>query len=336
MAVENKLTRIPIRTAILAWLRRAFGAQLILDRLDRIEQQMRFLGLPSTPLLDSAQNLFPDTSAHNPDALAAGARLAISLADQATYFRCELNGEPAWLPADTLRTMFHCLTVNEHCIVLWVETAHVRWMMKRLASEEGRRCFIDIGAATGAASIPIALKFKSNVSIIAFEPAANAMQLLRATLEQNDIDTVTLVNAAVADAIGKVPFIEYGHDPSGLCPYLPETSTIAYQGVKTINSTQTTVDCLTLDSYFSTDTSFHPSDFSVFVIKIDVEGFEDRVLKGAVEFIKEFRPFLSIDIHNRIDGQGTTEPICRDTLSRFGYQFQKIDHVLLASPELTA
>ena len=67
------------------------------------------------------------------------------------------------------------------------------------------------------------------------------------------------------------------------------------------------------------------------VVKIDVEGFEDKVLKGALETLKRFKPFLSIDIHNHPGREDMTDGACMAILSPLGYWFERRGHVLLAS-----
>jgi FkbM family methyltransferase len=308
-----------MRAKIIGWFRRALGTKQILDRLDRIQ---------TVSLAEES------SSSSQVDSIAQGVRLAISNSDSVSYFKCELNGVPAWLPTDTLRTMINCVSVTDKNIDVQVETAHIKWMSDRLSKQNGKGLFVDVGSATGAASIPIALNL-SNVRIVAFEPATNAMRLLRATIEKNNIHSVTLVNAAVSDVIGDVSFVEFERDPSGNCPWLPEASSIAHQELlQTGHSiSATTVRSVTLDNYFSTDFPIDASEYKVVVVKIDVEGFEEQVLKGASDFIVKIQPYFSIDIHKKIDGDGTTEQICREILSRFGYTFKNMGHVLLASPQ---
>jgi FkbM family methyltransferase len=307
-----------MRAKIIGWFRRALGTKQILDRLDRIQ---------SVSLAEESSS-----SSQDIDAVAQGVRLAISNSDPVSYFKCELNGVPAWF--DTLRTMINCVSVIDGNIDLQVETAHIKWMSDRLSQQNGKGLFVDVGSATGAASIPIALNL-SNARIVAFEPATNAMRLLRAAIEKNNIHSITLVNAAVSDVVGDVSFVEFERDISGNCPWLPEASSIAHQELlQTGHSiSATTVRSVTLDSYFSTDCPIDALEYEVVVVKIDVEGFEEQVLKGTSDFIAKIQPYFSIDIHKQIDGNGTTEQVCRDILSRFGYTFKKMGHVLLASPQ---
>ena len=67
------------------------------------------------------------------------------------------------------------------------------------------------------------------------------------------------------------------------------------------------------------------------VVKIDVEGFEDKVLKGAPKTLERFKPFLSIDIHNHPGRLDMTDEACMAILSPLGYQFERMGHVLLAT-----
>jgi hypothetical protein len=55
---------------------------------------------------------------------------------------------------------------------------------------------------------------------------------------------------------------------------------------------QLTVQCITLDEMVKN--GIPEPDF----IKIDVEGSEEFVLKGAVELLKSKRPYLMIEIHS--------------------------------------
>jgi len=69
------------------------------------------------------------------------------------------------------------------------------------------------------------------------------------------------------------------------------------------------------------------------VVKIDVEGFEGRVIDGGPEFLRRYRPYLSIDIHfDPCQPRMTTEAEVRAKLSRLGYRFENSNHVLLCTP----
>jgi FkbM family methyltransferase len=242
------------------------------------------------------------------------------------WLRLELNGAELWLPRDTLLTMFHCLHTGGGKLYLVVEERHLNWMMKRL---ESGGTFLDVGAATGATTLPIVLRFGDAVQIVSYEPAEAARNLLLATLERNQIVGVEIRTSAVADAPGIAEFREFLPDVNCAIPWLPETSTLIGNFISDRPHNSVTVPVVTLD-----EDAYHMCERKPVVIKIDVEGFETRVLRGARKLISAFRPWLSIDIHTEPfgDGSETTERSVRDLLSQYHYDFDKVGHVLLCSP----
>ncbi len=111
-------------------------------------------------------------------------------------FRTRLSGAPLALPAETLRTMVHCIDPQTNGILdLWVETAHLTWMQDRMAPGG---TFLDIGSSTGATSLPTAHRFGGAVSIIAYEPATPA----RALLEPAGYSCTMLGHVLLCEAAG--------------------------------------------------------------------------------------------------------------------------------------
>jgi hypothetical protein len=90
------------------------------------------------------------------------------------------------------------------------------------------------------------------------------------------------------------------------------------------------VPVITLDQFFA-GRSDGPA---VRAVKIDVEGFEVNVLRGATTFLTATKPYLAIDIHKDPfgDGQATTEAGVRAVLTALGYTFGNLGHVLLCYP----
>jgi FkbM family methyltransferase len=238
------------------------------------------------------------------------------------------NGVPLRLPAGTLVTMSHCIHANESAeLIVNVETAHLAWMMDHLGPGG---TFLDVGAATGATAIPVANRFGHPVKVIAYEPARRARGLLMRTLDANGITGIDVRAVAVSNAAGIATFREYAPDPTGGVPWRPEASSLLTEklsGLATDQDIVTTV--VTLDSDALPDLGAGP-----IVIKIDVEGFELLVLRGATRLLRERRPFLSIDIHQdpfRMDGTTTGSDV-ESFLEGFGYRFTTLGHVLLCEP----
>lgn len=241
-----------------------------------------------------------------------------------TYFYAKLNGYPVWLPRGTLRTMIHCAHWEaDGSLSLWVETAHLAWMMERLNSGG---TFLDVGAATGATTLPVMMRFGDEVSVIAYEPSTTARDLLIGALARNGIDGVTVRPLAISDMAGSIEFLEYGQDETGVTPWQPETSSLTSPLMSSAPHRKYDVRVVTLDE------DALPHCGKPLVVKIDVEGFEAHVLRGAQRLIKDCRPYLSIDIHADPfgDGLATTEAAVTALLQ--GYQFERLAHVLLCTP----
>jgi FkbM family methyltransferase len=252
-------------------------------------------------------------------------RLLIACAPDC-WLQLELNGVDLWLPRNTLLTMFHCIHFGGGKLYLAVEERHLNWMMQQL---KNGGTFLDVGAATGATTLPIVRRFGDSVRIVSYEPAETARNLLLATLRQNLISGVEVRSFAVADAPGTAEFREFLPDDAGNIPYLPETSTLIGSVISDRPHRTLTVPVVTLD-----EDAFPLCNRKPVVIKIDVEGFETKVLRGAQRLIAKFRPWLSIDIHAEPfgDGSETTERSVRDLLGQYHYHFNKMDHVLLCAP----
>jgi FkbM family methyltransferase len=240
-----------------------------------------------------------------------------------------LNGVRLALPRYTLMTMRDCISagVDGH-IDLMVETRH--WERMRAELSEGT-LFLDVGAASGAMSVPYAMLAKIDLRIVAFEPSRRARAYLEATIARNKAPNATVLPFALSDSIGRLEFIELPEDETGSMPFLPEASrlktvneTLAYAG-----QTPYPVEVMTLDALAE---QLGLASARKLVVKIDVEGFEDKVLKGALATLQRFKPFLSIDIHAHPGTDTLTDKACEAILAPLGYRIERIGHVMLGHP----
>lgn len=260
-------------------------------------------------------------------AIAFGAVSAIEASDEA-WFRVELNGVPVVLPRYTLMTMRHCVHLDHagH-IRLLVETDH--WQRMRALIEPGT-LFLDVGAATGAMTVPYSITVPEGATLVAFEPSRRAMRHLRETLVRNGGSSrVNLVAAAVSNMQGEAEFFEQPEDPTGEVPFLPESSRLGQRDDAFLSKAEAySVDVITLDGLAG---NLNFADRSRIVIKIDVEGYEVEVLKGATKLLTDHpNVFISTDIHNKPGSAELTGPDVVSFLSNIGYKIETHGHVIFA------
>lgn len=156
-------------------------------------------------------------------------------------------------------------------------------------------CF-DVGAHAGMYSLLFGLKGKT---VFAFEPLPRNIAFLTRTLALNVLCNVRIIPWALAGKTGPSRFREGSHNSEG---------TLDAKGDMMVF----TITCDTFCQTYAT----HPD-----VIKIDVEGAEIEVLKGAESTLKTFHPALLLSTH----GDGPKKD-CFEFLRGLGYQsFKPLD-----------
>lgn len=204
----------------------------------------------------------------------------------------------------------------------WVKGAgaHGYWlgryeMVKRLAVEKGVKrgdVFYDIGANVGYFSLLAAKLSAPDGKVVAFEPLPRNIAFIQRHITLNKLqDRITVIEAAVSDHSGTAFFdldisTSKGH--------------IAQEG-------QLEVKLVCLDELVKAGMIPLPD-----VMKIDVEGAEAEVLRGAMHTLQACHPLLYLDTHQREAHYQTLE-----ILTRLGYTITCLDgKALPESKELIA
>jgi FkbM family methyltransferase len=142
------------------------------------------------------------------------------------------------------------------------------------------RCFMDVGANCGIYTV-LGAVINPGVRVVAIEPVPKICAALTRNVAQNKLHPrVTILNVAAGDANAVVDFHEAEN------PLMGSLSVSGYRGQ---TGTVIRVQCRTLDSVVE-ELSIEP-DF----IKIDVEGFEDVVLRGARQLLRKFHPRIVLE-----------------------------------------
>lgn len=173
--------------------------------------------------------------------------------------------------------------------------------MQTLAAQA--RVIVDVGANTGVYTL-LACAANPAARVIAFEPVPYVFQLLRQNVELNDwLARCDLHNEAVSDCSGRAQM----RVPQGSMPYaagLHVESRSPSSADKIVDVPVTTIDSVCSDQE------------EIDLVKIDVEGFEDKVLAGMKQVLSTSTPTIIVECTP--DGPyKAVEAI----LSRLGYRF---------------
>jgi len=164
------------------------------------------------------------------------------------------------------------------------------------------RRIIDVGAHTGLFAM-LACAARPDSSVIAFEPVPRISERLRHQIELNSFGSrCASVTAAVADHDGSVDL----HIPLG---EMPHSASLNPDGFHNVAGTVVRTPVVTLDSFCA---GSDPVD----LVKIDVEGFEDRVISGMRELLVRDKPAIVFEVL-----EGGPASAIESLLVPAGYQF---------------
>lgn len=164
----------------------------------------------------------------------------------------------------------------------------------------------DVGANVGLYTL---LAARHGARVIAYEPAPANLKSLRENLRLNDAKGVTVRPMAVGKDRGHARFFTSGETGGS------QINSLSGDVVKQFGSDRLEMrtDITTLDHEVDT---LPPPD----VIKIDVEGAEGLVLRGAKRLLAQYKPRLSIEVHpGAIEMFGDTTETILSLLDGAGY-----------------
>ncbi len=139
---------------------------------------------------------------------------------------------------------------------------------------------LDVGANIGAHTIVMARAVGPKGVIIAFEPQRVVFQMLCANMALNVLENVRTFHAAAGAEAGEIVVPNINYAASG---NFGGVSLGQYENGESVG-------VRTLDSLSLSQCQF---------IKIDAEGMENEVLKGAGETLSRFRPVLYVENDRR-------------------------------------
>jgi len=171
--------------------------------------------------------------------------------------------------------------------------------------------FVDVGACYGVYTLVAAKLVGANGRVIAFEPARRSYAVLQENIKLNSLANVRACRLALADRMG-VSTLYHHLDPGRNSLGVQQGNLGAPEEVETN----------TLDSVFGSGLPER-----VDVMKLDVEGAQELVLRGAREILTTARPAIIFEVDaETATALGLSPRGAWDTLDRMGYgMFRVLD-----------
>ncbi|MFZ5686128.1 MAG: FkbM family methyltransferase [Pseudomonadota bacterium] len=148
--------------------------------------------------------------------------------------------------------------------------------------------FLDVGANIGAFALPVS---RAAQTVVAIEPHPGLVDILQRNVEANGRTNISVVRGAAGAAPGRIDF------PT---PALTERMNFGSISIERTNAPTTKVAMVRLDDV---------APPNLLMVKIDVEGFELEVMRGAETLLHSIRPcwlveFSDPDLIDLFQGAG--------------------------------
>lgn len=182
------------------------------------------------------------------------------------------------------------------------EAGTVAFVRDRMA---GSGVFYDVGANIGVFTVEVARNLGPSGKVVAFEPAHRAFAILLRNIELNRLGNVIPIPVGLADAPGPRQLYLRPDINLGAASFVAQAGAVP----------DAVVGLWRLDDLVAHRKLPDPT-----VVKVDVEGFELRVLRGAVQLIERARPIIVTEwsLHHAQDGGGLND--MQQLLAGAGYQ----------------
>lgn len=166
---------------------------------------------------------------------------------------------------------------------------------------------IDVGAQIGYLTLVMSTSASSTTQVYSFEPEERNIRRFRRNIQLNKLTNVTLLEQAAGQQRGSIRLYLSSDANAGT------HSTVFIEG--NVSDAFVDIPCTTID-FEVTERGLNRLD----LLKIDVEGGEIDVIKGATDTLTRFHPVVITELSDSLQqARGTT---CRDfkvTMAEFGY-----------------
>ena len=171
---------------------------------------------------------------------------------------------------------------------------------------KGSSCVLDIGAHIGLVALPVSKVLAPKGRVYAFEPATFNRNILLRHAKLNNANNIEIIDSLVGEKeVDKVVFYESKSDsPLGTIALGSNQGDFIKKYKRQVS----------IDS-FCEQKGIIPE-----VIKIDVEGAELGVLRGAQKILKRYRPTIILSVHPReLEVMGLNENMLHSFIKSLNY-----------------
>ncbi len=172
--------------------------------------------------------------------------------------------------------------------------------------------FIDVGSYIGQYAL-LAAREAPQGRVFGFEPNRQSAQRFKENVNLNYFSNIEVIRKAVGDYEGHTSFY---------ISQQPYNSSILAE--HTISNKEERVPITRLD-HFCEEQELPRVD----IIKIDVEGAEDRVIRGALGLVDRNKPLIILEIGRKSTAESHSEAL--SLLESLGYQFYTFQRARLSS-----
>jgi len=136
--------------------------------------------------------------------------------------------------------------------------------------------FFDVGANIGFFSSRGAISVGEGGEVYAFEASPSVAHYLGKNVNLNSFENIKIINSAVSDVVGEINFFQSQLNQCGMSSIAPQSD------ASPIRLCSTTLDAFVRKENIT----------RVDLIKVDVEGHEAAVFRGALELLQEQAPII--------------------------------------------
>lgn len=214
------------------------------------------------------------------------------------------------LPSGAIMQLDPLDYVDRHLIAhsAWEETEW-KWIEETL---KPRDTFVDVGAHHGTYSLRAALRIGPAGTVLAIEPDPRNAARLKQNVALNRLDNIRVVEVACGEKTGKMTLYSAGHRNTGMSSLSADTARLAGADLGTV-----------------IDVPVEPLDklavglgaARISAVKVDTEGAETYVLRGASETLRKHRPVVLVEtIPSQLVSMGSSLQELEDLLTSYGYR----------------